>query len=147
MEPNQNSNQYEMQKLPSYILMQNINIWDPRHVTILSVLICSVALNSWTLPYSVLAELLDWRTDWGYRRYRILIIQSLLERESERLRLRKGMERSRETGSEGEGEREREGGRGTATVRFGEKTKTATEDLSLNKQFYMQFPQTYFHLL
>ena len=57
------------------------------------------------------------------------------------------MERSRETGSEGEGERESEGGRGTATVRFGEKTKTATEDLSLNKQFYMQFPQTYFHLL
>lgn len=57
------------------------------------------------------------------------------------------MERSRETGSEREGEREREGGRETATVRFGEKTKTATEDLSLNKQFYMQFPQTYFHLL
>ena len=57
------------------------------------------------------------------------------------------MERSRQTGSEREGEREREGGRETATVRFGEKTKTATEDLSLNKQFYMQFPQTYFHLL
>ena len=50
-----------------------------------------------------------------------------MERESERLRLRKGMERSRETGSEREGEREREGGRETATVRFGEKTKTATE--------------------
>lgn len=40
--------------------------------------------------------------------------------------------------------REREGGRETATVRFGEKTKTATEDLSLNKQFYMQFPQHIF---
>ena len=60
------------------------------------------------------------------------------------------MERSRETGAERgvERERGREGGRQTATVRFGEKKKkTATEDLSLNKQFYMQFPQTYFHLL
>ena len=71
------------------------------------------------------------------------------------------MEKGRETEREEEGERGREEGRGgegeggerererSTTVRLGEKItpQTATEDLSLNKQFYMQFPQTYFHLL
>lgn len=103
-----------------------------------------------------------------YRRYRILITQRLFgDRESERVEVERGsgekqreMEKGRETEREEERERERgrKRGRGeggerererTTTVRLGEKItpQTATEDLSLNKQFYMQFPQTYFHLL
>lgn len=62
------------------------------------------------------------------------------ERESERLR---GWRGGKEEGRDRERERGKE-----ETVNYdvlGE--NTAREDLSLNKQFYMQFPQTYFHLL
>ena len=77
-------------------------------MTILSVLICSVALNYLNFTLQCPSQTTGLK-DRGYRRYRILIIQSLLERESEKLRLRKGMERSRETGAERGVERE--GGR------------------------------------
>ena len=59
-----------------------------------------------------------------------------MERESERLRLIKGMERSRETGSEREGEREREGGRDRERERKGdeERERHTTHTLLFNSQ-------------
>lgn len=47
----------------------------------------------------------------------------------------------------------KQSGRESANVKFKERenqrkpNKTASEDLSLNKQFYMQFLQTHFYLL